>query len=268
MPTPELASIDGSITPSAEARVPAADDGLRRGDGVFEVIRLYGGRPFAIGDHLDRLQRSGSAIELAVERQALEAEIDALLGELGEHDGQLRIVITREGRRVLFTEPLPPRGATVKLASVTYQPNVILNGVKSTSYAANMQATRLAERAGADEAVLVRPDGLVLEAPTSSVFWASPDGTLRTPAIEVGILQSITRARLIDALSVVEGRGKIEELRGAVEAFLASTTREVQPVSVVDGGELAEVPGPRTREAIEAFSAALERELGAEPKPA
>ena len=100
MPSPELASVDGQISPTADARIPADDDGLLRGDGVFEVIRLYDGRPFALGEHLDRLERSAAAIELPVEREALEAEIDALLGEFGEHEGQLRLVVTRGGRRL------------------------------------------------------------------------------------------------------------------------------------------------------------------------
>jgi branched-chain amino acid aminotransferase len=261
MPVPELASVDGSITETIEARIPPGDDGLLRGDGVFEVIRLYVGTPFALGDHLDRLQRSAAAIELPVDRDALEREISSLLDRFGEQDGQLRIVVTRGGRRVLLTENLPPRGETVSLASVTYSPSVILTGVKSLSYAANMQATRLAEARGADEAVLIRPDGIVLEAPTSTIFWTTADGTLRTPAIEVGVLESITRARVVRALQVEEGSFALEELAGSQEAFLASTTREVQPVSAIDGRQLPECPGPRTREAIEAFGSALEREL-------
>ena len=77
----ELASVDGTVSPTAEATVPMKDDGLYRGDGAFEVIRLYGGRPFALGDHLDRLQRSAAAIELEFDRGALEREIEALLAE-------------------------------------------------------------------------------------------------------------------------------------------------------------------------------------------
>jgi branched-chain amino acid aminotransferase len=261
MPVPEFASVDGSISETTEARIPPADDGLLRGDGVFEVIRLYRGAPFALGDHLDRLERSAAAIELPVDRQALEREIPPLLDRFGEEDGQLRIVVTRAGRRVLLTENMPPRGETVALASVEYSPTVILTGVKSLSYAANMQATRLAEGRGADEALLVRPDGIVLEAPTSTIFWGTADGSLRTPAIEVGVLESITRARIVRSMQVEEGSFALEDLAGAREAFLASTTREVQPVSVVDGRELPECPGPRTREAIEAFASALEREL-------
>ena len=268
MPSPELASVDGQISPTADARIPADDDGLLRGDGVFEVIRLYDGRPFALGEHLDRLERSAAAIELPVEREALEAEINALLGEFGEHEGQLRLVVTRGGRRLAFTENLPPRGKTVTLASVAYSPSIILNGVKSLSYAANMQATRTAKARGAEEAILVRPDGIVLEAPTSTIFWVSPDGGLRTPSIGSGILESITRARVARELHTEEGEYPFEDLHAAHEAFLASTVREVQPVTAIDGRELPEAPGPRTREALEAFTGVLASELDPAPSRA
>jgi branched-chain amino acid aminotransferase len=257
----ELASVDGAISPTGEATVPLRDDGLYRGDGAFEVIRIYGGRLFALGDHLDRLGRSAAAIELEFDRAALEREIDALLARLGDADGQLRVIVTRGGRRIAATEPLPPHAETLRLATVTYCPTVILNGVKSLSYAANMQATRLAKAQGADEAVLVQPDGTVLEPPTSSIFWVSPQGSLRTPALDTGVLESITRDRLIRALDVEEGAWPVADLRAAREAFLASTTREIQAVSAIDGTGLPQAPGPRTREAQEAFAATLGQEL-------
>jgi len=261
MTSPLLTSADGRILPTSEARIPASDDGLLRGDGVFEVIRLYAGRPFALVEHLDRLERSAAAIELPVDRESFEEEIAALLVEFGEHEGQLRLVVTRGGRRLAFTEDLPTRGETVRLASVTYSPNVILNGVKSLSYAANMEATRIAQGKGAEEAVLVRPDGIVLEAPTSTIFWVSYDGVLRTPALDVGILESITRDRIVRELHVEEGAFQLEDLLGTHEAFLASTVREVQPVASIDGRELRDAPGERTREAIEAFGRVLSQEM-------
>jgi branched-chain amino acid aminotransferase len=257
----ELASVDGRITPTAEAVVPLKDDGLYRGDGAFEVIRLYDGTPFALVDHLDRLGRSAAAIELEFDRAALEAEIEALLAELGDAGGQLRLIVTRGGRRLAMTEPIPPHADTVGVATVTYCPTVILNGVKSLSYAANMQSTRLAKGQGADEAVLVQPDGIVLEPPTSAIFWVSPQGGLRTPSLDNGVLESITRDRLVKALEVEEGAWPVADLRAAKEAFLASTTREIQAVSAIDGVELPEAPGPRTQEAQEAFAATLGREL-------
>jgi len=257
----ELAGVDGRITPTAKATIGLKDDGLYRGDGAFEVIRLYGGKPFALVDHLDRLQRSAAAIELEFDRGALEGEIEALLSEAGPVEGQMRLIVTRGGRRIALTEPIPPHPETVSLATVTYCPSVILNGVKSLSYAANMQATRIAKGQGAEEAVLVRPDGIVLEPPTSSIFWVSPEGNLRTPALSDGVLESITRDRMIKALQVEEGTFDVEDLRGAGEAFLASTTREIQAVAAVDGRSFDAAPGPRTREAQGAFAETLGREL-------
>jgi len=257
----ELASVDGTITPTAEAMVGLKDDGLYRGDGAFEVIRLYQGKPFALVDHLDRLERSSGAIELGLDRAALEREIEALLAQAGPVEGQMRLIVTRGGRRIAATEPIPPHPETVSLQSVTYCPTVILNGVKSLSYAANMQATRIAKSQGADEAVLIRPDGNVLEPPTSSVFWVSPEGELRTPALDDGVLESITRDRMIKALEVEEGTWHIDDLRGAQEAFLASTTREIQAVSSVDGRVFPAAPGPRTQEAQAAFAETLGKEL-------
>jgi branched-chain amino acid aminotransferase len=257
----ELASVDGRITPTAEATVGLKDDGLYRGDGAFEVIRLYAGKPFALVDHLDRLGRSAAAIELEFDRAALEAEVQSLLAQAGPVEGQMRLIVTRGGRRIAATEPLPPHPEAVRLVTVTYCPTVILNGVKSLSYAANMQATRIAKAKAADEAVLVRPDGTVLEPPTSSIFWVSPEGELRTPALTDGVLESITRDRLIKALDVEEGSWQVDDLHAASEAFLASTTREIQAVAAVDGRSFDTAPGPRTREAQEAFAETLGREL-------
>jgi branched-chain amino acid aminotransferase len=257
----ELASVDGKVTATGEATVPLQDDGLYRGDGAFEVIRLYRGRPFALTDHLDRLERSSAAIELEFDRAALEREVDALLAGADGPNGQLRLIVTRGGRRIAAIEPIPPHAESLSLATVTYSPSVILNGVKSLSYAANMEATRLARAQGADEAVLVKPDDTVLEPPTSAIFWVSPEGSLRTPALAVGVLESITRDRLIKALDVEEGAWPVADLHAAREAFVASTTREIQAVAEVDGRALPEAPGPRTREAQAAFAATLEQEL-------
>jgi branched-chain amino acid aminotransferase len=257
---PALASIDGTISPSAQAQIAVTDEGLIRGDGVFEVIRLYKGRPFALADHLDRIETSANFIDLPVDRGPIEAEIETLLAQFGDFDAQLRIVLTRGGRRILLTEPIPPRGDTVRLAVVTYQPTVILTGAKTLSYAANMQATRLAKAAGEEEALLVTPQGVLLEAPTSTLFFAS-GGKLKTPRLEDGILASITRARLVDVLDVEQGSYTADDARGADEAFLASTTREIQPVAAIDGTPLPAAPGPLTTEATAAFASVIQKEL-------
>jgi branched-chain amino acid aminotransferase len=217
------------------ATIPATDEGLLRGDGVFEVMRVYDGRPFAFEEHLQRLERSALNLRLPLDLESVRAEAARLLAHAGsgpDHE-LLRIVVTRGGHRILVTEPLPATRERVRLATVTYAPTRILDGVKSLSYAANMLATRIARERGFDEALLVTPHGRVLEAPTSSIFWVK-DSELFTPPLSDHILASITRALVIDTAGASERSCTLEDLAEADEAFLASTTREVQPVAQVD----------------------------------
>jgi branched-chain amino acid aminotransferase len=192
---PKLCSVDGRIGPVAEATVSITDDGFLRGDGAFEMLKIYGGRPFALTDHLDRLDRSASGIFLDYDRSAFEREIEALLDASGHSDWALRLVLSRGGRRIAIIEDLPAFEHGLKLSSVRYQSTIVLTQLKTLSYGGNMRATRLAQRDGADEALLVEPDGSVLEAPTSTLFWVDADGGLHTPELETGVLASITRER-------------------------------------------------------------------------
>jgi branched-chain amino acid aminotransferase len=260
--TAELGSVDGSIAPASELTIPATDEGLLRGDGVFEVIRVYEGTPFALTEHLDRLERSGANLRLPeVFRAELESEIPELLEARGgaSFDGALRVVVTRGGRRLLLTEQAAHMPAGIRLGLVTYAPTHVLDGIKSLSYGANMLCTRLAQERGFDEALLVTPHGRVLEAPTSTLFWVAPDGALCTPPLEEHILASITRDRVMKLLDVEERACPRDDLFAASEAFLASTIREVQSIATVEDVEFEE--GPRTREAAEAFRAHLDEEL-------
>ena len=261
MSEPIKFSIDGEILEPGQAFLPLPDDGLLRGDGVFEVIRVYEGRAFALGLHLDRLEKSAATIDLPTDREQLAADVAGLLGASGHPDCLLRVVQTRAGRRILTLEPLPVHTETIALATVTYTPTVILNGVKSLSYAANMQATRIAKESGAAEALFVRPDGIVLEPPTSTIFWATAEGRLRTPSLEAGVLDSITRRKVVERLEVEEGEFPLDDLLAASEAFLASTTREIQPVDRIDDRVFSELPGPETKAAMAAFSRALAEDL-------
>ena len=241
-----LASIDGLITLASEAMIPATDEGLLRGDGAFEVIRVYEGRAFALEEHLRRLERSASNLRLPLDLEAVRADANRLLAHAGggpDHEA-LRIVITRGGRRLLLTEPVAQLTDPARLASVTYSPTRVLDGVKSLSYASNMLASRVARERGFDEALLVTPHGRVLEAPTSSIFWVK-DGAVLTPPLEEHILASITRRIAIEQAGAEERICTLEELLGADEAFLASTIREVQAVSAVDDREF-DAPGPVT----------------------
>jgi len=256
-----LASLDGEIMAAAEARIPATDEGLLRGDGAFEVIRVYEGRPFALEAHLGRLQRSAESLRLALDLEAVRADAHRLLAHAGPAAGHelLRIVLTRGGRRLLLTEPLPPGVQRIRLGSVTYSPTRVLDGIKSLSYAGNMLAGRLARERGFDEALLVTPHGRVLEAPTSSIFWAE-DEQILTPPLDEHILASITRAAVIELTSARERVCTLSDLASADEAFLASTTREVQPIAAVDEYVFGEA-NPVTGEAAAALHAHIRSEL-------
>ena len=250
-----LAVIDGQVMPAAQAVVPATDEGLLRGDGVFEVMRLYGGRPFALDDHLRRMVRSASNLRLELDVNAVRADIDALLAAAGEVDAALRVLVTRGGRRIGMVEPVASHDAALALVSVEYVPLRVLDGVKSLSYAGNMLAGRLAKEAGGDEALLVTPHGRVLEGPTSTFFCSLDGETLVTPPLDDRVLDSITRRRLLALIPEArEGAVTRDDVRDAREAFLASTIREVQAVASVDGRALPAVPGPLTAAAAEAFA--------------
>jgi branched-chain amino acid aminotransferase len=250
-----LASVDGEIMLASAARIPATDEGLLRGDGVFEVVRLYEGRPFAMEEHMQRMERSALNLRLPVDLEAIRADAGRLLAHVGsgpEHQ-MMRIVVTRGGRRLLLTEPLPTVPDQVHLGPVTYSPTFVLDGVKSLSYGANMLCSRLARERGFDEALLISPDGHVLEAPTSSFFWVTGDKVL-TPPLSDHILASITRRVVIEVSGAVEQSAALEEVKRADEAFICSTAREVQPVVAIDDRSLT-APGPVTARLGEAVMA-------------
>ncbi len=250
--------------PAADARLPVTDEGLLRGDGVFEVIRLYGGRPFALADHLERMGGSAANLRLPIDLAAVAADVDALLAASSGFEGALRVIVTRGGHRLALLEALAPAPPLLAVVPVTYAPTRILDGVKSLSYAANMLATRIAREQGADEALLTTPHGRVLEAPTKSLFYAlQPEGPLYTPPLDDHILDSITRRRLVRLVAIEERITPLDDLAGAAEVFLASTTHEVLPVGRIGDREIPAAPGPLTAVAAAAFRAHVEAELAA-----
>jgi branched-chain amino acid aminotransferase len=255
----ELACLDGAVMPAAQASIAATDEGLVRGDGVFEVMRLYAGRPFAFEEHLARLANSAAGLRLPIDVAAVRAEVASLLAAAGPREGLLRVMVTRGGRRIALTEPLPQMPDPIRLGYVTYAPPRILDGVKSLSYAGNMLATRVARERGFDEALLVTPHGRILEGPTSSFFWVR-DGRLLTPPLDDHILASITRAKIIELTGAAEAPCTDEDVAGADEAFLASTVREALSVSQVEDHVLP-AGGPVTTETASLLRARIAAEL-------
>jgi 4-amino-4-deoxychorismate lyase len=247
------------LVPPGEPVLHADDEALLRGRAAFETLRVYGGRPFRIGEHLLRMQASAARLGVAwpggfeeLAGQALEAA--------GEPDAVLRLYLTpgREGSgepvSLALVSALPPdldarraRGmALISLLGVRAEAPWLLGGVKSTSYAVNMAAESEARARGADDAVFVRDDGIVLEGPVTNVWWRRGE-TLFTPALDLGILAGVTRAVVIEVAdgagyAVAEGAYPLADMLEAEEVFTSSSVREVMPVVAVDGTPFARGP--------------------------
>lgn len=255
-----LAMVDGELRARHEAVIPVTDPGLLRGDGAFEVLRLYGGRPFGLREHLERMARTCRTIELDFPAEAMERDLRTMLDHVGPIDANVRWLFTRGGCRIVLVEPVPD-WKPVSLGVVHYTPSGLLDGTKTLSYAANVLATRHARRLGHDEALLVHPGGWLLEGPISTVFVVL-DGVVVTPRIDEGILASITRRFVLDLVDVEVRRVSEAELGRCEEAFMVSSSREVQAVRAIEGRSLP-APGRVTASVADAYRGLVERELAA-----
>lgn len=261
-PIKEMAVLDGSLMPVGQAAIPVTDEGFFRGDGVFEALRVYGGREFGLDHHLARLRRSAEGARLAVDIDAIERDVHRLVAAMGDVDYGIRIICTRGGHTVIKSEPLHEFPDSIALGSVPFRTTIVLDGLKTLSYAGNVIANRIAQEAGFDEALLVTPEGAVLEGPTASVFF-TPDGDrLVTPPLDTGILASVTRMILLEAFEVDVRPVALDELLDAQEAFLCSSVREIQAVARIDDARMT-APGPLTAAAKNAYAAAVEARLAA-----
>ena len=273
----------GLVDPG-EPVLHADDEAFLRGRAAFETIRVYGGRPFRLDDHLERLAASADRLALP-DGQAAQFRplVEQAVAAAGEPDAVLRLYLTpgREGEghptALALVSTLPPdledrraRGMRMISVPLGLDPTLradapwLLGGVKSTSYAVNMAAEAEARRRGADDAVFLASGGIVLEGPVTNVWWRS-GGELLTPALELGILAGVTRAVLLGAAAelgyhVREGAYPVERLAAADEAFTSSSVREVMPVVELDEEPIGDGrPGPAAAE----LQAALRRAAGA-----
>jgi 4-amino-4-deoxychorismate lyase len=273
----------GLVDPG-EPVLHADDEAFLRGRAAFETVRVYGGRPFRLDDHLERL--AGSAERLALpdgEAGRFRQLVEEALAAAAEPDAVLRLYLTpgREGEgratALAMVSTLPPdlearraRGMRAITAPLGLDPGLradapwLLGGVKSTSYAVNMAAEAEARRRGADDAVFLATGRIVLEGPVTNVWWRV-GRELYTPALELGILAGVTRAVLLEEAAglgygVREGAFPVEQLAAAEEAFTSSSVREVMPVVALDGEPVGDGrPGP----AADELQAALRRAAGA-----
>jgi branched-subunit amino acid aminotransferase/4-amino-4-deoxychorismate lyase len=255
--------IDGRLVPHEGVARVMLDDGLVRGDGVFEGIRLYGRRPRTPHEHLDRLARSAAMVGLDIDRPLLERELAEFARLTAEADCGVRLMVTRGGRRIWREEALPPPSPGMRLLPVPHRITPLLVGAKTLSYAANMEAKRRAAAAGCDDALLVRADDdVVLEGPTTAFGWLEGD-TLVFPPLHLGVLDSITRRIAARALPVRERAARVEELAAADGALLMSTLQEAQPVAEVRGVVAFDPAAARVREVAAAISDAIAAGLAA-----
>lgn len=264
---PELescAAVDGEVRPLAAARLALTDEGVARGDGAFETIGVWDGRPFRLDDHVARLDASLDRIGLPpAPAAALRADVARLLAAAPPVDAALRLYVTASGTRVATLTPPPDRPPVRALVPQpapwirplgTYGPA----GAKTMSYGPNTAATRAAVRAGGDDALLVSLEGAVLEGPTFAVVWVV-GGALHAPDVALGIVDSISRRTLLEVAAaegtaVRTGRFPLADLDAADEVLVCSSVRPLQALDRIGAREL-----PRATPAHDRLAPALER---------
>lgn len=266
-----LCWIDGEIKPAAEATVSVFDHGLLYGDGVFEGLRFYHGVTFMLEAHLQRLQASanGISLELPYSLAQIGEAVAALVAAYPGERGYLRLVVTR-GAGSLGIDPRkcarpnlfiiadelavmdvqdPAQGVRLHVAETRRTPPQCLDPkIKSMNYLNNILARIEASNAGCDEALMLNLDGHVCEGSVDNLFIVV-DGVLKTPPLEDGMLEGVTRAVVLE----VAGRAGIRceqtslrviELQQADECFLTGTGAELVPVREIGGQPLAVATAP------------------------
>ena len=278
--------IEGRVVDAEEARVGVFDRGFLYGDSVYEVVRTCGGKPFALEEHLDRLEGSAFRIALPLPPRALIAgAVAEVIGALGLADMYVRIIVTR-GAGTIGLDPglsetpaliamalpmaRPPEalyrdGAAVAIVSPRRNsPGAVDPMVKSGNYLTSVIAAAEARKKGAYEAVMCDVAGRIAEGASSNLFVVR-GGRLSTPPLSVGLLEGITRRHVIAiarelGLYVDEAPLWPVDLQAAAEAFLTSTIRGVMPISRADGQPIGGGrPGPITRRIAAAYDEEMVR---------
>ncbi len=271
--------LDGQLIESGRASVSVADHGLTVGDGVFETMAVRDGAPFALTRHLERLARSADLLGLTLPaaddlRLAVGELLAAESGNLGDGPARLRITVTAgvapygsergdAGPTVLLTVSTGkhwPATADVVVVPWTRNENAPTTGAKTTSYADNVVALAQAHREGGSEAIFGNTRGELCEGTGSNVFVGIA-GRLYTPPLESGCLAGITRELLLEWTDATEERLSLGALAEADEAFLSSSTRDVQPIRAVNGRVLPSAPGPLTLQAAKEFADASAEDI-------
>jgi branched-chain amino acid aminotransferase len=265
--------VNGTLDDLARLAVSPLDHGLLVGDGVFETLRVYDGVPFAWSRHYERLTHSADGLGLPTPpSDALRTAADAVLSANRLAEARLRITVTggesplgsERGEAaptvIVAASELAPRLGVADVVTVPWSRNErgAVSGLKTISYAENVRALAYAREHGAGEAVFPNTRGELCEATGSNVFLVFQD-VLHTPPGEAGCLLGVTRALVLElaadlGIPIEEAALPLDALHRAEEAFLSSTTREVQAIAHVDGQTLPAAPGPVTARLAAAFT--------------
>jgi branched-chain amino acid aminotransferase len=277
-----LVWVDGALVDEHEARISPFDHGLLTGDGVFETLRVYRGEPYCWRRHYERLARSASGMGLAIPPSpALRRAALDLIAANGLTEARLRITVTggpsplgsERGRAsptlIMAASALPPAGPATPIAVVTVpwprNERGALAGLKTISYGENVRALAVAKEAGAGEAIFPNTRGELCEGTGTNVFIVT-GGVLRTPPEHAGCLLGVTRALILDLadrldIAAEETTLPLSAVATADEAFITSSTRELQAISAVDGHPLPVAPGPVTTLLADAFRRMVAEDL-------
>lgn len=262
--------------PAHRACLPVSDSAYLYGIGIFETLRAVGAIPLFFRHHDERLRRNARAIGLRVPLSStcLRSEIAKLLKKAGHPKSTLRIVLSSNERNrprlVIIAKPFKPyprrcyrKGARVVIAKTVQADTKKMAAIKTTSYLTKMLARREAKRRGADEAVLLNPEGCITEGASSNVFIVKKD-RLFTPPLSEGLLPG-TRRKVVLSLAkklgipICESVVRPADLFRADEIFITSSLKEIMPVGLVEGRTIGKsAPGPVTRKILAAYRKIVE----------
>ncbi|MFG2000420.1 aminotransferase class IV [Spirillospora sp. NPDC048911] len=262
--------LNGELLDPEQAKVSVFDHGMLVGDGIFETVKAANGEPFALTRHLQRLARSAAGLGLPEpDHDALaQGTLEVLAAAPRWPLARIRITYTSgpgplgsdrgtEGTTTsIIVAEQKPFPATTDVTVVPWPRNErgALNGLKTTSYADNALALAYAKERGGGEAIFGNLAGNLSEGTGSNIFVVK-GGRLITPPLTAGCLAGVTRALVLEWFGADEEDLPLEQLYQVEEAFLVSTTRDVQPIHSVDGTMLPVAPGPITSKAMEVFAA-------------
>ncbi|MEO0751453.1 MAG: D-amino acid aminotransferase [Pseudomonadota bacterium] len=273
--------LNGAFMPEDEAKLPIFDRGLLFADAVYEGLGVLDGQIIDFAHHMTRLRRSLSELEMAAPMSDvdLETALMQLISRNNVTEGFLYLHITRgaHDRDYLYPDGLRPNvfaftqethdGPTLRLASA---PDIrwARRDIKTTNLLGQVMAKEIARKAGADEALMVGPDGYVTECGAMSFFMIK-SGALYARPLAGELLPGITRQTMLRVagdlgLSIIQERYRLEDTFTAEEAFATGASSYVQPVTEIDGHAIADgQPGPVTQALRAAYLTAIRADFAA-----